>query len=80
MKMENIQNVIIASPGTSTDNPVIEIDNLGRVNLSRRAVLEKSTGDSGSKDEGSDSVDYPFKSNQSSRPQQRSQDFRNKRR
>jgi len=59
---------------------VIEIDNLGRINLSRRAVLEESTGNSGSKDGGSGSVDYPFKSQRSSRPPQRSQNFRNKRR
>jgi polyribonucleotide nucleotidyltransferase len=59
---------------------VIEIDNLGRVNLSRRAVLEESTGNSGSKDGGSGSVDYPFKSQRNSRPPQRSQNFRNKRR
>ncbi len=59
---------------------VIEIDNLGRINLSRRAVLEESTGKSGSKDGGSDSVDYPFRSQSGSRPHQRSQNFRNKRR
>ena len=59
---------------------VIEIDNLGRVNLSRRAVLEESTGKSGSKDGESDSVDYPFRSQRNSRPPQRSQNFRNKRR
>jgi polyribonucleotide nucleotidyltransferase len=59
---------------------VIEIDNLGRINLSRRAVLEESTGKSGSKDGGSGSVDYPFRSQRNSRPPQRSQNFRNKRR
>jgi polyribonucleotide nucleotidyltransferase len=59
---------------------VIEIDNLGRINLSRRAVLEESTCKSGSKDGGSGSVDYPFRSQRNSRPPQRSQNFRNKRR
>jgi polyribonucleotide nucleotidyltransferase len=58
----------------------IEIDNMGRVNLSRKAVLEKSTAQSGSKDGGSDSVDYPFRSQRGSRPPQRSQSYRNKRR
>jgi polyribonucleotide nucleotidyltransferase len=77
-RVANVEDVV--KVGDEIMVKVIEIDNLGRVNLSRRAVLEKSTGESGSKDEGSDSVDYPFKSNQSSRPQQRSQDFRNKRR
>ena len=57
----------------------IEIDNLGRVNLSRRAVLEESTGNSGSNKGESGSVDYPFRSQRNSRPPQRSQNFRNKR-
>ncbi len=59
---------------------VIEIDNLGRVNLSRRAVLEESSGKSGSRDGKSDFADYPFRSQRNSRPPQRSQNFRNKRR
>ena len=58
----------------------IEIDNLGRVNLSRKAVLEQSTGESGSKEGGSGSADYPFRSSRGSRPPQRSQNNRNKRR
>jgi polyribonucleotide nucleotidyltransferase len=77
-RVANVEDVV--KVGDEIMVKAIEIDNLGRVNLSRRAVLEKSTGESGSKDEGSDSVDYPFKSQQSSRPQQRSQNFRNKRR
>ncbi|NLE08404.1 MAG: polyribonucleotide nucleotidyltransferase, partial [Dehalococcoidales bacterium] len=57
----------------------VEIDNLGRVNLSRKAVLEQATGGSGSSSSGS--ADYPFKSSRDSRPnQQRSQNFRNNRR
>ncbi len=40
---------------------VIEIDNMGRVNLSRRAVLEKASQISGSKEEDSLSPDYPFR-------------------
>lgn len=58
----------------------VEIDNLGRVNLSRKAVLEQSAGESGSRDGASDSKDYPFRSSRSPRPPQRSQNFRDKRR
>ncbi len=58
----------------------IEIDNLGRVNLSRKAVLSNSTGESGSGEKSSGSVDYPFKSGRDNRSGQRSQNFRNKRR
>ncbi|MBN2240443.1 MAG: polyribonucleotide nucleotidyltransferase [Dehalococcoidales bacterium] len=58
----------------------IEIDNLGRINLSRRAVLENSTGESGSNNSDSGSVDSSRRSQRGSRPPQRSQNFRNKRR
>lgn len=40
---------------------VIGIDNLGRINLSRRAVLEKPAQIPGAKVEDSSSADYPFK-------------------
>ncbi|MFC2020192.1 polyribonucleotide nucleotidyltransferase [Chloroflexota bacterium] len=54
---------------------VIEVDNLGRVNLSRRAVLDP---DYQAKEEPS--PDYPFRSQRDSGPRQRSPDPRNKRR
>ncbi|MFC2014675.1 polyribonucleotide nucleotidyltransferase [Chloroflexota bacterium] len=53
---------------------VIEIDNLGRVNLSRRAVLDP---DSQANDKPS--PDYPFKSQRNSGPRPGSSDSQNKR-
>ncbi|MFC1942108.1 polyribonucleotide nucleotidyltransferase [Chloroflexota bacterium] len=41
---------------------VINVDNMGRVNLSRRAVLDNSSETSGAGAEGAPSADYPFKS------------------
>ena len=41
---------------------VINIDNLGRVNLSRRAMLEKDSQGSEAAGEGAPSADYPFRS------------------
>jgi len=41
---------------------VINIDNLGRVNLSRRAVFEKDSGPLGANEEGAPTADYPFRS------------------
>jgi polyribonucleotide nucleotidyltransferase len=70
----------VVSVGDEIMVKAIEIDNLGRVNLSRRAVLESSTVKTGSKGDGSDSVEYPFRSQRGNRPPQRSQDNRNKRR
>ena len=40
---------------------VINIDNLGRVNLSRRALFEKDSPGSEAKGEGEPSADYPFR-------------------
>jgi polyribonucleotide nucleotidyltransferase len=40
---------------------VINIDNLGRVNLSRRALFEKESQGSEAAGEGSPSADYPFR-------------------
>jgi polyribonucleotide nucleotidyltransferase len=40
---------------------VINIDNLGRVNLSRRALFEKESHGSEAAGEGAPSADYPFK-------------------
>jgi polyribonucleotide nucleotidyltransferase len=44
---------------------VINIDNLGRVNLSRRALFEKESQVSEAAGEGSPSADYPFKKSDS---------------
>lgn len=44
---------------------VINIDNMGRVNLSRRALLEKDSEGSEAKGEDSPSADYPFRKSSS---------------
>lgn len=58
---------------------VIGIDNLGRVNLSRRAVLDSLSQIPGSKVKDSLSTNYP-RAQRGARSPQRSQTFRNKRR
>ncbi len=59
---------------------VIDIDNLGRVNLSRRAVLDKNSQTPESKEKDSSSVDYPFRTQRDNRPPQRPNTPRPKRR
>lgn len=44
---------------------VINIDNMGRVNLSRRALFEKDSGGSGDGSDGKPTADYPFRSSSS---------------
>jgi polyribonucleotide nucleotidyltransferase len=57
---------------------VINIDDMGRVNLSRRAVFEKQTSTPGAKPQGQPSKDYPFKSQRDSRPPQNKGGFHNR--
>ncbi|MBI2329708.1 MAG: polyribonucleotide nucleotidyltransferase [Chloroflexi bacterium] len=59
---------------------VIEIDNMGRINLSRRAVLEKVPPISEDKEKDALSPDYPFRTQPAARPPQRPYPPRNKRR
>ncbi|MBA7641270.1 Polyribonucleotide nucleotidyltransferase [subsurface metagenome] len=59
---------------------VIEIDNLGRVNLSRRAVLDPDNQKTGNKVKNSSSVEYPFRKQGEARRPQSSPAPRNKRR
>ncbi len=47
---------------------VLDIDNMGRINLSRRAVLEKPSQMPGARVEDSSSTDYPFKRQSKARP------------
>jgi len=51
----------VVKVGDEVTVKVINIDNMGRVNLSRRALLEKSAGVPGAGEKDSPSVDYPFK-------------------
>jgi polyribonucleotide nucleotidyltransferase len=47
---------------------VIEIDNMGRINLSRRAVFEKPSREPGAEVNDSQNADYPFRTQRESRP------------
>ncbi len=57
---------------------VIGIDNMGRINLSRRALLEAVSRMDGAGVEDSPSADYPFRKQGDSRPVQRPYSDRNK--
>ncbi len=59
---------------------VIEIDNLGRVNLSRRAVLDPDYQPETDKPDSPPSANYPFRSQSDSRPPQRSRPPQDRRR
>jgi len=52
----------VVKVGDEVTVKVINIDNMGRINLSRRALLEKSDGAPGAGEKDSPSVDYTFKS------------------
>lgn len=52
----------VVKVGDEVTVKVINIDNMGRINLSRRALLEKPAGVPEVGEEGSPSADYPFKS------------------
>jgi len=58
-RVANVEDV--AKVGDEITVQVIEIDNLGRVNLSRRALLDKSPRMVRDKVEDSPSPDYPFR-------------------
>ncbi|MBI4188074.1 MAG: S1 RNA-binding domain-containing protein, partial [Chloroflexi bacterium] len=63
-RVANVEDIV--KIGDEVTVKVIDIDNLGRVNLSRRALLTPQTADS--KSEGTPSPDYPFRSQRESRP------------
>lgn len=58
----------VAKVGDEITVKVIDIDNLGRVNLSRRALLEKSDQPDRGGTGDSPSPDYPFKTQRESHP------------
>ncbi|MFC1987869.1 polyribonucleotide nucleotidyltransferase [Chloroflexota bacterium] len=74
-RVANVEDIV--KVGDEITVKVIEIDNMGRVNLSRRAVLEKSDNTSESQD--SPSPDYPFRTQRGPRPPQRPYPQQNKR-
>jgi polyribonucleotide nucleotidyltransferase len=59
---------------------VTEIDNQGRINLSRRVVLDQLSQVPGAKVQASLSADYPFKTQREARPPQRPRPPLNRRR
>jgi len=65
-RVANVEDVV--KVGDEITVKVIEIDNMGRVNLSRRAVLEKLSQIPGSKVKDSLSPDYPFRTQREARP------------
>jgi len=58
-RVDKVEDVV--KVGDEVTVKVIEVDNVGRVNLSRRAVSEKLSQVPGGKVDGSLSPDYPFK-------------------
>ncbi|MFC1920599.1 polyribonucleotide nucleotidyltransferase [Chloroflexota bacterium] len=66
-RVANVEDVV--KVGDEVMVKVIEIDNMGRVNLSRRAVLEKSSDDDGGS--SSPKPNYPFRSQNDSRNSRR---------
>ena len=57
-----------------TEHPkvkVIDIDDQGKVRLSRRAAFDKSSETSGTGEDGSPTADYPFRTQRRSGPPQR---------
>ena len=76
-RVANVEDVV--KVGDEIMVKVIEIDNMGRINLSRRAVLDELSQTPGSKAEDSSSVDYPFRTQREAHSPQRPQAPRPKR-
>ncbi|MFC2006457.1 S1 RNA-binding domain-containing protein, partial [Chloroflexota bacterium] len=70
----------IVQVGDEITVKVIEIDDMGRINLSKRAALDNLSQINGSKEKDSSSPDYPFRTQRDSRPPERNNLPRNKRR
>ncbi|MFH1639378.1 MAG: polyribonucleotide nucleotidyltransferase [Chloroflexota bacterium] len=58
----------IVKVGDEVTVQVTEVDNLGRVNLSRKAVFEKQGDTNGDNAKTEGTADYPFKSSRDTRP------------
>ncbi|MFC1984771.1 polyribonucleotide nucleotidyltransferase [Chloroflexota bacterium] len=69
-RVANVEDVV--KVGDEITVKVIELDNMGRVNLSRRALLDKSSQVPGGKAQDSSSPEYPFRTQRDARPPQRS--------
>ncbi|MEK7353080.1 MAG: polyribonucleotide nucleotidyltransferase [Chloroflexota bacterium] len=68
-RVANVEDVV--KVGDEITVKVIDIDNLGRVNLSRKAVLNPDYKPAEKNDQGAPSADYPFRTQRDSRPPQR---------
>ena len=76
-RVANVEDVV--KVGDEITVKVIEIDNLGRINLSRRAVLEKLSQIPGSRVDDSLSPEYPFRTHRQTRSTHRPNAPRSKR-
>ncbi len=74
-RVDKVEDVV--KIGDEVTVKVINIDDMGRVNLSRRALFEKSSGTPGDRPSGP-TKDYPFKSQRDSRPPRNKGSFHNR--
>jgi polyribonucleotide nucleotidyltransferase len=77
-RVDKVEDVV--KIGDEVTVKVINIDDMGRVNLSRRAVFEKEPRAPGAGDRpsGGPSKDYPFRSQRDSRPPRNKSGFHNR--
>ncbi len=75
-RVDKVEDVV--KIGDEVTVKVINIDDMGRVNLSRRAVFEKESDAPGASPQGGPSKDYPFKSQRDSRPPRNQGGFHNR--
>jgi polyribonucleotide nucleotidyltransferase len=75
-RVDKVEDVV--KIGDEVTVKVINIDDMGRVNLSRRALFEKQSGAPGDKPQDAPSKDYPFRSQRDSRPPQNKGGFHNR--
>jgi len=77
-RVDTVEDVV--KVGDEITVQVTEIDNMGRINLSRRAVFNKSSEASETKAGDSLSADYPFRKQREVHPSRHSHPSRNKQR
>ena len=77
-RVERVEDIV--KVGDEVTVKVTEIDSQGRINLSRRAVLDKGSRPPGAREGNSSNAGRPFRQQRSSRPPQRSYPPANRRR
>ena len=75
-RVDKVEDVV--KIGDELTVKVINIDDMGRVNLSRRALFEKQSDTPGAKPQGAPSKDYPFRTQRDSRPPRNKGGFHNR--